>query len=66
MRSADVLVATPGRLIDLLDNGGVRPRLAQIRGSAPHLFEICISADKQEHSFSTRQTGFSKLDSGGS
>jgi superfamily II DNA/RNA helicase len=28
--SADVLVATPGRLIDLLDNGGVRPRLTQI------------------------------------
>ncbi|ORX36028.1 P-loop containing nucleoside triphosphate hydrolase protein [Kockovaella imperatae] len=27
----DVLVATPGRLIDLLDNGGIQPRFAQLK-----------------------------------
>ncbi|KAL7420942.1 hypothetical protein Q5752_004896 [Cryptotrichosporon argae] len=28
---ADVLVATPGRLVDLIENGGIRPRFAQLR-----------------------------------
>ena len=27
---ADVLVATPGRLVDLLENGGIRPRFAKL------------------------------------
>lgn len=29
-RRADILVATPGRLVDLLTNGGLKPRLSQL------------------------------------